>query len=105
MNTNNKILKSAVLLMALFFAISSCKKTTQPALGDYAKDLDPHFPLYPGGPLKFYAAFDGSGTDVLRNGVDSIRANFPASNTGGITDGISGKAFKGSETALATYPG
>jgi len=74
-------------------------------LGDYAKDQDPHFPLYPGGPLKFFAAFDGTGTDPLRNGVDSIRANFPATNTGAIADGISGKCFKGSETALATYAG
>jgi len=105
MNTLNKILKTSLFLLVLFVAATGCKKTKQPALGDYAKDVDPRFPLYPGGPLKFYAAFDGAGTDVLRNGVDSIRANFPASNTGAVADGISGKCFKGSETALATFAG
>ncbi|MGC4103460.1 LamG domain-containing protein [Ferruginibacter sp.] len=103
MNTVNKIFKTALFVGAFFIAASGCKKTTQPDLGDYPKDQDPHFPLYPGGPLKFFAAFDGSGTDPLRNGVDSIRANFPASNTGAFADGISGKCYKGSETAISKY--
>lgn len=100
-----KIVKAALMVLVFFVMATGCKKTTQPALGDYAKDQDPRFPLYPGGPLKFYAAFDGAGTDVLRNAVDSIRANFPASNTSAIGTGISGKCYQGSETALATYAG
>jgi hypothetical protein len=105
MNTVYKIVKAALMVLVFFVMATGCKKTTQPALGDYAKDQDPRFPLYPGGPLKFYAAFDGAGTDVLRNAVDSIRANFPASNTSAIGTGISGKCYQGSETALATYAG
>ncbi|MEI9957719.1 MAG: LamG domain-containing protein [Ferruginibacter sp.] len=100
MNANIKMLKNALMILALFFAASSCKKTVKPALGDYPKDAST-----PGGPLKFYVAFDGTTTNPLMNGVDSTRANFPASNTGGVTDGISGKAYKGSETAVATYAG
>jgi hypothetical protein len=72
----------------------------RPALGNYPKDANP-----PGGPLKFYVAFDGTTTNPLMNAVDSTRANFPASNTGTSTDGISGKCYKGSTTAFAKYAG
>ena len=40
----------------------------RPVLGNYVKDANP-----PGGPLKFYTAFDGVD-------VDSIRANFAIDN-------------------------
>jgi hypothetical protein len=100
MNTYNKILKNALLIAVFFVAASGCKKTDKPALGDYPKDTNP-----PGGPLKFYVAFDGSTSNPLMNAVDSTRANFPSVNTGGIIDGISGKAYKGSETAIASYAG
>ena len=34
-------------------AITSCQKMDKPPLGDYPKDASP-----PGGPLKFFVAFD-----------------------------------------------
>ena len=75
----NKICLS-IILCALIIASGSCSKKTRPVLGDFPKDADPHFPLFPGGPLKFYAAFNGSSTDKLMNAVDSVRANFPTIN-------------------------
>ncbi len=105
MNTVNKIFKGAIFILVLMITATSCKKTKQPALGDYPKDIDPHFPLYPGGPLKFYVAFDGSSSNPLMNAVDSVRANFPATNTGSIVDGgISGKCYEGSATTFVKYP-
>ena len=64
MNLKNKIQRNILFVLAFVIAIASCQKLTRPALGDYPKDSNP-----PGGPLKFYAAMDGSS-------VDSIRANF-----------------------------
>lgn len=94
-----KINQSAIVLFSFCTVMISCQKLERPALGDdYTRDANP-----PGGPLKFYAAFDGSSVDPLMNAVDSIRANFPASNTGTFEDGISGKAYKGSETSSAKY--
>ncbi len=75
-----------------------CQKLDKPVMGDYPKDTNP-----PGGPLKFFAAYDGATTDPLRNGVDSIRANFPASNSGAFEAGISGQCYKGGENAYAQY--
>ena len=46
-----------------------------PPLGDYPKDANP-----PGGPLKFYAAMDGTN-------VDSIRANYGTVNNVTYVDG------------------
>ena len=59
--------------------LGSCQKLTHPALGDYPKDTNP-----PGGPLKFYAAFEGTS-------VDSIRANFGNDNNVSYVSGIQGK--------------
>ncbi len=87
-------------LLGLVILAASCQKMERPNLSDYPKDASP-----PGGPLKFYVAFDGTSSDPLRNAVDSTRANFPSSNTGTIADGISGKSYKGSETAFVKYPG
>lgn len=94
----NIISGNVMIALAIGLAFTSCQKMSRPALGDFTKDANP-----PGGPLKFFAAFDGSSADPLMNGVDSIKANFPSSNTGGFIDGVSGKAFKGSETAIAKY--
>ena len=80
---------AAVVLMLV---AASCQKMTKPTLGTYPKDADPRFPLFPGGPLKFYAAFDGSTADPLMNAVDSVRANFPSSNPLTSVAGVSGKA-------------
>lgn len=100
MNTTKTMLKNAAFILVLFLAIAGCKKTDRPAMGDYPKDSNP-----PGGPLKFYVAFDGATTNSLMNAVDSTRANFPSSNTGTVGTGISGKSFQGSASALATYAG
>ena len=98
MNKYKKIIKNAFFILALFIAASGCNKITKPALGDYPKDANP-----PGGPLKFYVAFDGTTTNPQMNGVDSIKANFPSSNTAGTTDGVSGKGYKGSETTFTQF--
>jgi len=92
--------KNTIFILVLFMAAAGCKKTDRPALGDYPKDANT-----PGGPLKFYVAFDGVTANPLMNAVDSTRANFPASNTGAFADGISGKCYKGSTTAFAKYGG
>lgn len=98
MNFKIKIARQVFLLLAFGLAITSCQKITHPALGDYKVDANP-----PGGPLKFYVAFNGSTDNPLMNGVDSIRANFPSDNSSTSVDGISGKAYQGSETAFAQY--
>ena len=94
------IIKLCGIACLAILVAGSCKKTDRPALGDYPKDANP-----PGGPLKFYVAFDGTTTNPLMNAVDSTRANFPSTNTGTVVDGISGKAYKGSTTAFAKYAG
>lgn len=70
----------------------------KPAMGDYPKDSNP-----PGGPLNFYAAFDGTTTNPLMNAVDSIRANFPGDNPFTTEDGISGKSVKGVNQKFIKY--
>src|SRR4030095_3680998 len=84
-------------LIALL-AIVGCHKMDKPALGDYPQDPSP-----PGGPLKFYVAFDGQSSSSLRNAVDSIRANFPTDNPLESVEGISGKAIKGSTKKFIKY--
>lgn len=86
-----------ILLAALIIA-GGCAKKEQPVLGDYPKDANP-----PGGPLKFYVAFDGSTSDPLMNAVDSIRATFPADNPLTAINGISGKAVKGESGKYIKY--
>ena len=92
-----------LLSLVLILAAGSCQKMKRPNLGDFPKDNDPHFPLYPGGPLKFYTAFDGTTTDPLMNAVDSVRANFPGSNPLTSIAGITGKAVKGVDQKAIKY--
>lgn len=99
MNTVNKILKNAIFILVLFIAASGCKKLSRPALGDYPKDANP-----PGGPLKFYAAFDGTTTNPLMNAVDSIRANFPSDNPLVSITGVNGKGIQGTGAKAIKYP-
>lgn len=87
-----KILPLAVLLFA-------CQKMERPALGDYPKDANP-----PGGPLEFYAAFDGTTTNPLMNAVDSIYASYPSDNPLTSVDGVSGKAIQGAAKKFIKYP-
>jgi hypothetical protein len=93
-----------LLLAALVLVVGSCQKMDRPTLGSYPKDQDPHFPLYPGGPLKFYTAFDGTTTNPLMNAVDSIRANFPSDNPLASTTGINGKGIQGNGTQAIKFP-
>lgn len=86
---NNLIKKISFAACIVMFAIS-CQKMDRPALGDFPKDSNP-----PGGPLKFYAAFNGTSNDPLRNAVDSVRANFAASNPLATINSISGKGVQG----------
>jgi hypothetical protein len=88
-------LQLCIVSAALILFAASCQKMDRPGLGTYPKDGDPRFPLYPGGPLKFYAAFDGTTTNPLMNAVDSIRANFAASNPFTSVAGVSGKGAQG----------
>ena len=90
MNFKNTIIKNAALLFIASVAFTACHKLSRPALGDYPKDASP-----PGGPLKFYAAFDGTTTNKLMSAVDSIKANFPSNNPLATIDGISRKAVQG----------
>ena len=99
MNKFKKILQCGGFILLLFITATGCKKTTRPALGDYPKDANA-----PGGPLKFYAAFDGTSSNPLMNGVDSIRANFPSDNPLASVDGVSKKGIKGDGLKAIKYP-
>ncbi|GAA4332492.1 LamG domain-containing protein [Flaviaesturariibacter amylovorans] len=83
---------SFALVAALGLAFGSCQKMERPALGDYPRDTNP-----PGGPLKFYAAMDGSS-------VDSIRATYGDDKNVTYSTGIKGQAYKGSATSYIVYP-
>ncbi|MEP6615603.1 MAG: LamG domain-containing protein [Ginsengibacter sp.] len=81
---------------AILFALImvSCQKMNRPVLGDYPKDANP-----PGGPLKFYAALDGSP-------VDSIRALFGTNHDATYGPGVSGQAAQldGSKNGYVSFP-
>jgi Concanavalin A-like lectin/glucanases superfamily len=81
---------STLVIAAVAYAFTGCQKTERPSVGEFIQDTNP-----PGGPLKFYVAFDGTTTDPLRNAVDSMRANFATSNPLTFTTGISGRAIQG----------
>lgn len=93
-----KINGNLVAAWAICVLGMSCQKMERPALGEYPKDANP-----PGGPLQFYAAFDGNTADPLMNAVDSARASFPTSNPLTSVDGIAGKAVKGNGTQAIKY--
>ncbi len=99
MNKFKRTLKKGSFILLLFIAAAGCKKTSRPELGDYPKDANP-----PGGPLKFYAAFNGISANPLMNAVDSIRANFPSDNPLASIDGVTGKGIKGNGTKAVKYP-
>ena len=99
MRFKNVIVKNAIFILAASIGFTACKKLSRPLLGDYPKDANA-----PGGPLKFYAAFDGTTTNPLMNAVDSIRANFPSVNPLASIAGINGKAIQGNGTSAIKYP-
>jgi hypothetical protein len=82
MSLRNNTVRYFLLLSVFGLAAIGCQKMSRPALGDYPKDTNP-----PGGPLKFYAALDGSA-------VDSIRANFGIVQDANFVDGVSQKAMQ-----------
>lgn len=94
-----KINQNAIVLFAFCMVMFSCQKMERPALADYPKDTNP-----PGGPLKFYVAFDGTTADPLMNAVDSIKATFPSSNPLKSTTGIAGKGVQGEADKAIKYP-
>lgn len=94
----NKLNICFAALLAVI-VLASCQKMERPELGDIIEDSNP-----PNSPLKFYAAMDGTGSDQLRNAVDSIRANFPVTNTMTSVTGITGKGQQGGDDKVIVYP-
>lgn len=95
-----KASKSALSILLLGMAVTSCQKMTQPALGNYPKDAN-----LPGGPLKFFTAFDGTNANKSMASVDSIKANFGVVNGGSfVSGGVEGNCFQGSPTSFVQYP-
>lgn len=90
--------KIAYVASVILLIVAGCQKMDRPALGDYPQDANP-----PGGPLKFFIAGDGDGTDSLRAGVDSIRANFPIENPFNTIEGIKGKGLEGVSQGIMKY--
>lgn len=89
---NKRIAQLPVLVLAIALAGAGCQKESRPALGDYPEDTNP-----PGGPLKFYAAYENTN-------VDSIRANFGSDNNVSYTTGVNGMAIDGSANGYVVYP-
>ena len=99
MNFKIKMIRNLILIVVASAAFTACNKPDRPMLGDFPKDANA-----PGGPLKFFAAFDGTTANPLMNAVDSIRANFPSSNPLKSVDGINKKAVQGNGTQAINYP-
>ncbi len=102
MNFINKATQAALSILVLGTIITGCQKMDRPALGDYPQDAS-----LPGGPLKFYAAYDGTTANKSMAAVDSIKANFGVVNGSGtfVTGGISGNSYQGSGgTGFIQYP-
>ncbi|HQY12607.1 MAG: LamG domain-containing protein [Ferruginibacter sp.] len=94
-----KKIQGYLTAIALMLIAAGCQKMERPELGNLIQDSNP-----PNSPLRFYAAMDGTGADQLRNAVDSIKANFPSSNSMTSVDGISGKAMKGADGKSIVFP-
>jgi hypothetical protein len=89
-----KNIQHCLTAIALLLLVAGCQKMDKPEVGDYPKDGNP-----PGGPLKFYAAFDAP------NPVDSIRANFGNATKATITDGgTSGKCLQPTANGFVSFP-
>ena len=94
------IFRNTAAALAVFsMVLMGCQKMDRPLLADYVKDANP-----PGGPLKFFAAFDGSTANPLMNAVDSIRATFASANPLASIAGITGKALQGANGKSLLYP-
>lgn len=91
MYIRNNIAKTALLVLAIGMVGSSCQKMDRPEMPNYPQDSNP-----PGGPLKFFAAYENTN-------VDSIRANFGTNTNITYVDGISGKAAQGPANGYIVY--
>lgn len=94
-----RIINNTMAALAAVVALAGCQKMSKPELGNYLQDANP-----PNGPLKFYAAFDGSTANPLMNAVDSIKANFPSDNPFTTIEGVRGKAIQGVNQKFIKYP-
>ncbi len=95
----NKITGKIVAAAFVAVAFTACQKMDRPALAaDYPTDANE-----PGGPLNFYAAFDGNTSDPRMNAVDSIRATFASDNPLTMVQGVSGMAIKGENQKFVKY--
>ena len=90
--------KYALAALSMMVLATSCQKMERPGMGDFPEDTNP-----PGGPLNFYAAFDGTTDNSLKNAVDSIRAAYPVDNPLASVDGVSGKAVRGANKVYLKY--
>lgn len=89
----NILNRNLVYFFAIILTFASCDKPKHPALpANYPKDANP-----PGGPLKFFAAMDGTS-------VDSIRANFGVDNNATFVPGVSGQAIQYTQNGYTAYP-
>lgn len=94
----NKIIKIIGILSLAVLAVS-CQNLDRPELdADYPKDINA-----PGGPLKFYVAFDGTTNNPLMNAVDSVKAKFPNDNPLASIDGAKGKGVQGANYKYIKY--
>lgn len=94
----NKLIKIIGLFILSVLAVS-CQNLDRPELeADYPKDINA-----PGGPLKFYVAFDGTTNNPLMNAVDSVRAKFPNDNPLASMDGAKGKGVQGANYKYIKY--
>jgi hypothetical protein len=91
-------IQPVAMLLVICTLLFSCQKMDRPELGDYPRDANAA-----GGPLKFYAAFDGTTANPLFNAVDSIKANFAAANPLTSITGVSGKGVQGAAGKAIKY--
>ena len=84
-----------ITAIVLVLFVTSCQKMDKPELGVYPVDGNP-----PGGPLKFYAAFDAP-----NNPVDSIRALFGTTKNATLNSGgTSGNCLQFTNNGYGLFP-
>jgi hypothetical protein len=92
MNSNKLNIQIKLLAMALIILFAACQKLDRPGdLGDFPRDTNP-----PGGPLKFYTAFEGQSSD-------SVKASIGIDSNVTYVDGVSGKAFSGGPNSFSMF--
>ena len=92
MSIRNNLAKQLITILVIGVAAAGCQKMERPAMGNYEQDTNP-----PGGPLKFYAAFD-------ERSVDSIRAVFGSEKNVTFVEGVSGTALSAGADGYVVFP-